>query len=477
MALISASIVGRALQRAALLLLLLCVAAVAASPRLAPGAGSRPNIVFILADDLGWGDLGCYGQREIQTPHIDRLAREGIRFTRVYAGSTVCAPSRCVLMTGRHTGHARVRGNLRVPLEPGDLTVAELLQRGGYRTGLSGKWGLGEEGSVGMPTRKGFEHFFGYLSQLHAHNYYPSFLIRGEERVALDNQLGKSDPSGAGVAVVRKQYSADLILDDALDFIRRDDGRPFFLYLALTLPHANNEAGKEGLEVPELGPYANADWPENKKRFAAMVTRMDSAVGRVMELLRIRGVDTQTAVFFSSDNGPHREGGNDPTWFRSSGPFRGIKRDLFEGGIRVPMIVRWPGVIPKNHVSDQPWWFADLLPTCADLAGLRAPRGLDGRSVVSVLRGGDQNWGQRGFYWEFHEGGFKQAAMLGDWKAIRGGLQGPLELYNLRADPSETQDVAARHPREAARLRSFLNGARTDSEHWPVKPAASANTP
>jgi len=433
------------------------------------GRNTQPNIIYIMADDLGWGDLGCYGQREIQTPNIDRLSREGIRFNQVYAGSTVCAPSRCVLMTGKHTGHARIRGNLRVPLEPSDLTVAEVLQKVGYRTGLSGKWGLGEEGSTGAPNRKGFEHFFGYVNQQHAHNYYPTFLVRDEARVALENRMTSVDPTGAGVATVRRQYSPDLILDDALEFIRRHDGRPFFLYLAMTLPHANNEAGTNGLEIPNLGAYAKRDWPENKKRFAAMVTRLDDGVGRVMELLRARGIDQRTLVMFTSDNGPHREGGNDPSWFRSSGPFRGIKRDLYEGGIRVPMIARWPGKIPQGRVSEQPWWFADVLPTLAELAGARCPSDLDGRSVVPSLLGQQQSLAERVFYWEFHEGGFRQAIRMGAWKGVRLRLGEPMELYNLVLDPGEKDNVASGNPRVVARLERALDRVRVESEHWPVR--------
>ncbi len=451
------------------------VTAVSLEAGMVRGRNTQPNIIYIMDDDLGWGDLGCYGQREIQTPHIDRLAREGIRFNQVYAGSTVCAPSRCVLMTGKHTGHARIRGNLRVPLEPSDVTVAEVLQKVGYRTGLSGKWGLGEEGSTGAPNRKGFEHFFGYVNQQHAHNYYPTFLVRDEARVTLENRMTSQDPSGAGVATVRRQYSPDLILDDALEFIRHHDGRPFFLYLALTLPHANNEAGTNGMEIPNLGAYAQRDWPENKKRFAAMVTRLDDGVGRVMELLRARGLDQRTLVMFTSDNGPHREGGNDPNWFGSSGPFRGIKRDLYEGGIRVPMIARWPGTIPRGRVSEQPWWFADVLPTVAELAGARCPSDLDGRSVVPTLLGQQQSFGDRLFYWEFHEGGFRQAVRLGAWKAVRLKLGEPLELYNLALDPGEKDNVASRNSRVVARLERALDHVRVESEHWPVKGRAGAS--
>ncbi|HEX30232.1 TPA: N-acetylgalactosamine-6-sulfatase, partial [Candidatus Poribacteria bacterium] len=295
-----------------------------------PNPGDRkPNIIFILADDLGYGDLGCYGQRLIETPNIDALAAEGIRFTQCYAGSTVCAPSRCALMTGFHTGHARVRGNKLIPLRPRDVTVAEILKGAGYTTAIIGKWGLGEPGTTGVPNLKGFDEWFGYLNQRRAHNYYPEYLWRNTEKYWIKgNMNGKK-----GV------YSHDLFTEEALKFIRRNRGNPFFLYLAYTIPHANNELGRKtgnGMEVPSDEPYSDRSWPQVEKNFAAMVTRMDRDVGRIVSLLKELGIDGETVIFFSSDNGPHREGGHDPKFFKSSGPLRGIKRDLYEGGIRVP---------------------------------------------------------------------------------------------------------------------------------------------
>ena len=277
-----------------------------------------PNILFILADDLGYGYLGCYGQKQIRTPNIDRLAAQGMRFTQFYAGSTVCAPSRCALMTGLHTGHGHVRGNARVPLRPEDRTIAELLQGAGYATGIVGKWGLGEPSTTGVPNRKGFEEWFGYLNQQHAHNYFPDYLWKNEEKYVIpENESGKK---GA--------YSHDLFNREAQSFITRHKHHPFFLYLAYTIPHANNELGKEGMEVPNDAPYSNESWPQQEKNFAAMVTRLDSGVGGVLALLKRLKLDRDTLVLFSSDNGPHREGGQDPTFFHSSGPLRGIKRDL-----------------------------------------------------------------------------------------------------------------------------------------------------
>ena len=436
----------------------------------AKSISERPNIIIILADDLGWGDLGCYGQKDIKTPHLDRMAVEGTRFTRVYAGSTVCAPSRCVLMTGKHTGHARIRGNLRIPLEADDLTIAEHLSSIGYRTGLCGKWGLGEEGTTGAPNLKGFEYFFGYVNQHHAHNYYPDFLVRNEERIAVPNVLGKRDSTGAGVATSKIKYSHDLILGEALDFIRKDEARPFFLYLSLTLPHANNEAGTNGLEVPHFGPYDSMDWPENKKRYASMVSYMDQGVGAVLDLLRRKGIDQKTLVIFTSDNGPHREGGNNPNWFASSGPFRGIKRDLYEGGIRVPAISWWPGTVPAGRVIDSPWWFADIPPVLGRIAGKSFPKnGLDGSELSNLVLGKSSPRAARTFYWEFHEGGFKQAAIIGNLKAVKLSNNASMEIYDLYSDPGEKTNIRSRHPRLEKRFSRFFLESRTESPHWPLK--------
>ncbi|MFQ5732514.1 MAG: arylsulfatase [Planctomycetaceae bacterium] len=300
----------------------------------------RPNIVFIMADDLGYGDLSCFGQKSFRTPNIDRLAKEGVTFTDFYAGSTVCAPSRCVLMTGLHLGHCYIRGNGKNNLRPQDVTVAEVLKRAGYTTGLCGKWGLGHEGSAGIPTKQGFDYFFGYLDQHHAHNYYPSFLIRNGKRVLLKNVVPHEGKYGQGVASKKLQYSHDLIAEEALRFIDRNKDRPFFLYLPVTLPHANNEARRKGMEIPDLGKYRDKDWPEPQKGLAAMIGRLDRDVGRVVARLKKHGIDENTVIIFTSDNGPHSEGGNNSRYFNSNGPLRGQKRDLYEGGIRVPTIVR-----------------------------------------------------------------------------------------------------------------------------------------
>jgi arylsulfatase A-like enzyme len=426
----------------------------------------RPNIVFILSDDLGYGELGCYGQKMIKTPRIDRMAAEGIRFTDFYAGCTVCAPSRCTLMTGQHTGHCRIRGNEQLPLSAEDVTVAKMLRAGGNATGIIGKWGLGEPGSSGIPNRQGFDYWFGYLDQVHAHNYYPDYLWRNEEKVSLPNVVEK------GVAKKRVTYSHDLFAAEALEFVEKHHDKPFFLYLALTIPHANNEAAKNGMEVPDDKPYSDRDWPQVEKNKAAMISRMDTDVGRLLDKLKALGLDERTIVFFTSDNGPHHEGGVDPAFFRASGPLRGVKRDLYEGGIRVPMIVRWPGRIAAGQVSDVVWAFWDFLPTAAELAGAQPPAGIDGVSIAPALlapAGKTVAPAHEFLYWEFHEGGFRQAVRMGRWKAVRTKLDRPLELYDLRDDLGETTNVAAKHPEIVATIDAYLKRARTDSPNWPIR--------
>ncbi|MHC4495795.1 MAG: sulfatase-like hydrolase/transferase [Planctomycetota bacterium] len=410
------------------------------------GRSNEPNIIFILADDLGYGDLGCYGQKTIKTPNIDKLAGEGMKFTDHYAGSTVCAPSRCCLMTGLHTGHALVRANGNVPLRASDVTVAELLKDAGYSTGIIGKWGLGEAGSTGIPNKQGFDYWFGYLNQRHAHNYYPTYLWRNKEKVSLKNEvnhvIGGRDRTPGGVATKRVEYSHDLFAEEALGFVEQNKDRPFFLYLPFTIPHANNEAGGKGMEVPSFGPYSDKDWPDPQKGHAAMITRMDGDVGRLMAKLKKLGLDENTVVMFSSDNGPHKEGGGDPAFFNASGPLKGYKRALYEGGIRVPMIARWPGRIKVGSVSDHISAFWDFLPTCCELVGVEAPEGIDGISMVSTLLGESRRQKKHEvLYWEFHEQGKKLAVRMGNWKGVRLNVakkpDGPIELYDLRDDIGE----------------------------------------
>jgi arylsulfatase A-like enzyme len=423
----------------------------------------RPNIIFIVADDLGRGDLGAYGQRFIRTPNLDRMAREGVRFTDAYAASPVCAPSRASLMTGLHQGHARIRGNMnrnneRVSLRPEDLTVAEVLKGAGYRTGLVGKWGLGEPGTTGVPGRQGFDYFFGYLNQNHAHDYYPEYLWRNDERVPLN----------------RRTYSHDLFTSEALGFVRREDDRPFFLYLAYTLPHANNELTRKtgnGMEVPSDAPYSRESWSPQQRNYAAMVTRLDADVGELIRLLKEMDIDRETVVIFTSDNGPQGkdEGNYDQALFDSNGPFRGLKRELYEGGIRVPLLVRWPGRVRAGATSAQPVTLCDLMPTAAELAGVGVPLVLDGVSLFGFLPG-VRAPRRESLYWEFHEGGFAQAVRMGRWKAVRKGTNGAVELYDLKTDIGETRDVSARHPALVRRAEEIMRHGRVESEDWPLSP-------
>ena len=444
-----------------------------------PDAQPKPNIIYIMADDLGYGDLGAYGQERIQTPNIDRLAEEGIRFTDFYAGSTVCAPSRSVLMTGQHVGRTYIRGNREVqpmgqePLPDEVVTVAEVLKQAGYSTALIGKWGLGGPGSTGVPNQQGFDYFFGYLGQRHAHNYYPEFLFRNENRVPLDGNVlvEPGRPDGAGQAIEKTLYSHDLMADEALAFIENHSNEPFFLYLALTIPHANNEAGREGMEVPDYGIYADEAWPEPQKGMAAMVTRMDSDIGRIMHALTELGIDEQTIVFFTSDNGPHSEGGNDPSFFNSNGPLRGIKRDLYEGGIRVPMIVRWPGHTPAGLVSNHVGYFGDFFATAADLAGTETPDGLNSNSLMPTIGGQPTKQGYHDYlYWEFYERGSAQAVRLDHWKGIRKPMfTGEIELYNLSNDLSEELNVAGDFPNVVQRIKAIMAEAHEPSPLWEIR--------
>ena len=451
-----------------------------------PPASRRPNILLIVADDLGYGDLGCYGQKQIKTPNIDRLAAEGMRFTDFYAGSTVCAPSRCSLMTGLHTGHCWIRGNSKQALRPEDVTVAELLKESGYRTGLIGKWGLGNENTTGVPQQQGFDEFVGFLDQTHAHDYYPDRLWRYDPRAHDDGSLDAAIAKGRSPMPIVENgrgmkglYAQDLFTMAATNFvgINKPDWvnhyRPFFLYLAYTIPHANNEETRvsgNGMQVPSDAPYSDERWPQVEKNKAAMITRLDADVGKLLDRLDALKQTDNTVIFFTSDNGPHKEGGVDPKFFQSAGPLRGIKRDLYEGGIRVPMIVRWPGRIKPGKVSDQVWAFWDFLPTAAEMAGTNAPGRIDGISMLPTLLGHTQTNQHAFFYWEFHERGFQQAVRMGQWKAVRPQAGEKLELYDLKTDLGEKKDVAAPDSQVVAKIEDYLKTARNDSPQWPIKP-------
>lgn len=418
-------------------------------------APRKPNIVFILCDDIAMGDVGCFGQTKIKTPNIDRMAEQGTRFTHLYTGTSVCAPSRCSLMTGLHMGHAPVRANREVqpegqiPLPPGTFTVAQLLQRAGYATACTGKWGLGMFDTTGSPLKLGFDHFFGYNCQRHAHDYFPKYLYRDAERFELDG----------------KTYAQNLIADDTLEWVARQKDRPFFLFYAVTLPH-----GK--YEIDDLGAYASLDWPKQEKTYAAMVTRLDSDVGRLLARLKDLKLDEKTLVVLSAgDNGSAFPPDSQlARFFNDSLGMRGSKRTMYEGGLRQGGVVRWPGTVPAGKVSDYPWAFWDFLPTAAELAGLKVPDGVkvDGLSVASALAG-NPGPEREYFYWELHEPNFMQALRSGDWKVVRPSLSSPVELYNLADDPGERNDLAARQPDVVKKLTALMASARVDSPAWPPK--------
>lgn len=422
----------------------------------------KPNIIFIMADDLGYADLGCYGQRIIKTPYIDSFARGSIRFTHCHTGASVCAPSRSVLMTGQHTGHTTVRGNKgsntpphdgqkgRIPLKISDITVAEMLKRAGYATGITGKWGLGEPGSTGLPNDHGFDEWLGYLNQDHAPDYFTDYLWRNKEKMALEgNKEGK-----------RGQYTHDVFTEFALDFVRRNRSRPFFLYVPYCIPHAR-------YEIPSTAPYENEPWEKDAKVHAAMITRMDKDVGHILDLLKELDIADNTIVFFCSDNGSARG------WagiFDSNGPLRGKKGTVYEGGTRTPMIVRWPGKTPVGQISDTPWYFADVMPTLAEIAGVTPPKNIDGTSILPTLLGRKQDLSKRYMYWEkISKGRLQQAVRKGNWKAIKQGPETPLELYDLSSDIDESNNIAGEHPEIVAEIENYLNTVRTESPHWPTE--------
>ncbi len=442
-------------------------------PATAFAAGKRPpNIIWIMGDDLGYSDLGCYGQKIIQTPHIDRLATQGTRCTDAYSGCTVCAPSRSVLMTGRHMGHTTVRSNPGgVPIHAEDVTIAQVLKQAGYATGCFGKWGIGDIGTPGVPWLHGFDDFTGYLSQVHAHFYYPPYLWKNDQKIYFPENKGGL--SGT--------YSHDVIAQHALDFVGRNKSNPFFCYMPVTLPHWELLVPEDSM-APYRGKVQEAAEPfidkanhyatqkEPRAAYAGMVSRLDRSVGRVMDRLKELNIENETLLIFTSDNGGALRLRNDD-YFKSYGPFRGNKQNFYEGGIRVPMIVRWPGKVPSGRVSDFPWMFQDALPTLADVAGVKPPRNIDGMSVLPALLGKKQK-PHDFLYWEQPRHNAKtgeflretpmQAVRMGDWKAVRPKPGGPLELYNLKTDIGETTDVAASNPAVLKKIEDYLKTARTE---------------
>lgn len=430
---------------------------------------AKPNIIYIMCDDAGYGDLSCFGQKKFQTPNIDRLANEGITFTDYYAGSTVCAPTRCVLMTGLHTGHAFVRGNREVRPEgqapmPADIvTLPRLLKKAGYATGMFGKWGLGAPGSASDPIEH-FDTFYGYNCQRQAHTFYPTHLWHNDKKVPLDG----------------KTYTADLISDQLLQFVRDNKDKPFFAYVPFTIPHAAMHVPEED-HAPwrekwpqfdnKIGKYSGPQVKNPIAAFAGMMTRMDRHIGQLLDLLKELGIDDNTIVSFTSDNGPHKEGGHDPDFFDSNGPLKGFKRDLYEGGIRVPFVARWPAKIKPGTKTDIPVAMWDVLPTCLEIAGVESPSDIDGISYLPALLGQDDKQKKHKYlYWAFYERGGKQAVRWGKWKGVRNNVgQNPnstLELYDLSKDIGEEKNIAAQFPEVVGELDKFMEEAYTPSPGW-----------
>lgn len=440
--------------------------------------GPKPNIIFIMADDLGTGHLGFNGQPFIKTPNLDRLRAEGMYFSQVYAGCSVCAPCRSVLMTGKHMGHTSVRANSGgVPLLPEDVTVAEVLNQAGYATGCFGKWGLGDAHSEGMATRQGFDRFFGYYDQVHAHSYYPAYLWLNDQKYYLPGNSGRASDGLTGE--VRAQYTHDEIQTKVLDFIQENRGRPFFCYVPYTIPHTELLVPEDSMkeyagQFPEPNPYITEskhyqDQRQPRAAFAAMVSRMDRSVGQILELLKRLEIEENTIVFFTSDNGAQGGGGPDPAFFQGNGAFRGAKGTMYEGGLRVPMIVRWPGRIQPGSTNPHPWYFPDVMPTLAELAGAEAhvPADIDGISVVPALLGeaaAGRPQKQHAFmYWELGRGrDLMQAVRMGHWKAVRPERSSPIELYDLSKDVGEKENVASKFPEALAKIEAYLAKCRTE---------------
>jgi len=431
------------------------------APAVLAAADRPPNIIFVLSDDLAQGDLGVYGQKVIQTPRLDRMAREGTRYTQAYCGTSVCAPSRTSLMTGLHSGHAPVRGNWEIgvegqlPLPADTLTVAQVLKGAGYATAVAGKWGMGMFDTTGSPLKKGFDHQIGYNCQRHAHSYFPTHLYRDGVRFELPGNDGKT---------VGPLYAQNIIQSDVLAWVRAQRDKPFFLFYAITLPHGR-------AEIDDLGQYADKPWTPQQKAYAAQVTRLDRDIGQLLDLLGELKLDDRTLVMLAGDNGSSFE----PTsamgrlFDQAGNGLRGYKRGLYEGALRQAAIARWPGNVPAGRVSDEPWAFWDFLPTAAELSGAKLPASFrpDGHSLVSFLRGGPAP-AREYFYWELHEQRPIQAVRFGSWKAVRNGHDRPVELYDLATDAAEAKNLASANPAIVARAEAYLKAAHTPDPHWPL---------
>lgn len=434
---------------------------------------AKPNIIYVMADDLGYGDLSCYGQKKFQTPHLDRMAKEGIRYTDFHSGSTVCAPSRCALMTGKHMGHAYIRGNGEIPLRDEDFTVAEYLKQNGYHTGMFGKWGLGQADNTGSPEKQGWDEFLGYTHHVHAHHFFTNNLWTVKDKKTVIQPIDSL------------RHTHLYVMDAALNFVKNNQAKPFFLYLAVTMPHAEVFAPTPESVSPFLTNDKKSMFPETpfiqkggnyrsqaqpKANFAGMVTHLDRDMGRLMELLKSLGLAENTYVFFTSDNGPHQEGGADPVFFDSNGPLKGIKRDMYEGGIRVPLIA-WGGNVKKGLTNNDVLANWDFFPTAAELVNGKKPQDVDGISFANTLRGKPLKKKHKSLYWEFYERGFDQAVRLNEeWKAVKLSAKGSkLELYNLKKDPGEENDVAAHYPDVVAKAEKAFADNRVVSDMWPLK--------
>lgn len=441
----------------------------------------KPNIIFIVADDLGYGDIEPFGQRLIKTPNLSRMAEEGMKFTNHYAGTSVCAPSRCVLMTGLHTGHAEIRGNLQNPMANGQIplsaevtTVAELLKSAGYRTGMIGKWGLGDYGTTGNPNEQGFDFFYGYTDQVLAHNHFPEYLLRNGKKEYLKNKVTYLEYNdwhkGLGsYTTEKKDFADELFTKEALKFIAENKKKPFFLYLPFIIPHDNGEAPEGSrFEAPSQREYASTDWSKNEKDYAASITYLDDYVGKIIEQVKKSRLEKNTLIIFTSDNGPY----TDKMRFNSSGGLRGFKRDLYEGGPRVPFIAWWPGKIKSNSVSDHVSAFWDFMPTAAELAGIKQSFITDGISYLPELTGKGIQAKHPYLYFEFHEQEGSRSVRQGNWKAVQLKIKTktpmPVELFNLETDPFEANNIADKHPEKVAELEKIMNESHVPSALFPL---------
>ncbi|QGY46498.1 sulfatase-like hydrolase/transferase [Maribellus comscasis] len=444
---------------------------------------NEPNVILILVDDLGYGDISFYGQQTLKTPNIDKMANEGMHFTNMYTGSTVCAPSRACLLTGKHTGHCSVRGNdLDQMVSNSELTLAKVFKNAGYKTGAIGKWGIGGNLPHDDPAKKGYEYFYGYINMWHAHNFYPEYLFENGEKIQLKNKTqlinGVNpwlDPlrEGKGVAEVKNEYAPFLFDSKAISFIEKNKDDKFFLYLAYNVPHANNEKSPDGMEVPDYYEFSQKNWPSQEKGFAAMIRNIDNSVGLILKKLVDMGIDKNTLVLFCSDNGPHQEGGHQMDFFNSNGSFRGMKRDLYQGGVKTPFIAYWPGVIPENSKSDDLFAFWDFLPTFSELTDREKPADTDGISFLPALFGQKQTEKHDYLYWEFYEQGGKQAILKDQWKAIKLNIRDTaketiFELYNIKNDPEELVDVADQNIEVVRQFEKLFESSRNEFEIIPL---------